>query len=109
MVYQQTQGEYSMKAPKQALQSRISKRRDIIRQLEDARLILKSTITLYVGYNIDISDVVNQYRQVKANLKVLRDDQKLDKVLYVLLLRFEANDRAIEKYIMEENSFYGEI
>jgi hypothetical protein len=98
-----------MKAPKQALQSRISKRRDIIRQLEDARLILKSTITLYVGYNIDISDVVNQYRQVKANLKVLRDDQKLDKVLYVLLLRFEANDRAIEKYIMEENSFYGEI
>lgn len=98
-----------MKAPKQALQSRISKRRDIIRQLEDARLILKSTITLYVGYNIDISDVVNQYRQVKANLKVLREDQKLDKVLYVLLLRFEANDRAIEKYIMEEKSYLGEV
>jgi ribosomal protein L19E len=73
-----------MKTIRQRLQSRISLRRNTIRSFENDVEAIKEIIRL------GVDGLVGDLRCIREVLKVLRDEQKLDKILYVRLLQDEA-------------------
>jgi hypothetical protein len=74
-----------MKSIRQQLQSRISLRRNTIRDIEAELLEVKRIA--YIVKDSPLPFYKQLVRSLKAELAFLRDDQKLDKILYVRLLR----------------------